>query len=57
MIKVEINGEVREVEADQFKLARTIWNKPGEKYTPEEMFQMGFELKDSPFTSEERKCP
>ena len=46
-MKVIINDEVREIEADQFKLARTMFNKPGEKYTQEEMYAMGFELKGS----------
>lgn len=44
-VEVNINGEVREVEADQMKLARTIWDKPGEKYTEEEMNKMGFKKK------------
>ncbi len=42
MVQVNINGEVRGIEADQMKLARTMWNKPGDKYTEEEMSTMGF---------------
>ena len=44
-IEVIINGETRIVVADQMKLARTMWNKPGTKYTKEEMWEMGFKLK------------
>ena len=39
--KVTINNETREIECDVFKLSNTLWNKPGEKYTEEEMFEMG----------------
>ena len=41
-VKVVINGEVKIVDADQMKLARTIWNKSGTKYTEKEMWRMGF---------------
>ena len=41
-VLVTINNEEREIECDQIKLARTIWNKQGDKYTEEEMFEMGF---------------
>jgi len=30
---VQINGETREIECNQMKLARTMWNKSGDKYT------------------------
>ena len=44
-VQVTINGETRIIKADQMKLARTMWNKPGDKYTDEEMDKMGFEKK------------
>jgi len=44
-MKVMIGDEVREVDADVMKLARTMFNKEGDKYTEEEMWEMGFELK------------
>jgi len=43
---VQINGETREIECNQMKLARTMWNKSGDKYTKKEMYDMGFELKE-----------
>ena len=42
-----IKGEERNIECEQMKLARTMWNKPGSKYTEEEMFDMGFKKKES----------
>jgi len=44
-IEVTINGETKMIKANQMKLARTIWNKTGDKYTEEEMWEMGFKLK------------
>jgi len=44
---VQINGETREIECNQMKLARTMWNKSGDKYTKKEMYDMGFELKEN----------
>lgn len=44
-VLVTINGDQKEIIADQMKLARTMFNKPGEKYTKEEMWEMGFKLK------------
>ncbi len=47
---VQINGETREITCNtcnQMKLARTMWNKSGDKYTKKEMYDMGFELKEN----------
>jgi len=44
-VEVEINGEVKVIECDQMKLARTMWNKEGIKYTEKEMWDMGFKKK------------
>ena len=44
-IKVIINNEEREVKCNMFKLANTLWNKSGEKYTEKEMNKMGFKKK------------
>ncbi len=45
-VLVNINGEEREIECDQMKLARTMWKKEGSKYTEKEMFNMGFQRKN-----------
>lgn len=45
-IKVILNREEREIEGNIFRLANTLWNKSGEKYTEEEMNKMGFEKKN-----------
>lgn len=44
-IEVTIKGETRKIKVDQMKLARTMFNKSGTKYTEEEMWEMGFEKK------------
>jgi hypothetical protein len=44
---VTLHGETRTVKnCNALKLARTMWNKEGEKYTIEEMDSFGFALKD-----------
>ena len=43
MTQVTINNETKEIECDVIKLANTMWNKSGDKYTEEEMLKMGFE--------------
>ena len=43
---VQLKGVVRTVkDCEMAKLANTIWDKPGRKYTEEEMEEFGFELK------------
>ena len=43
---VEIQGDIRTViGCNALKLARTFWNKNGDRYTTEEMEKFGFELK------------
>ena len=44
-VTVTLNDKMKEVNCDILKLANTIWNKEGEKYTEEEMFNFGFEKK------------
>ena len=44
-IQVTISGETREIVADQMKLARTMFNKSGSKYTQKQMWKMGFKRK------------
>ena len=43
---VEMYGETRTIpNCNALKLANTLWDKDGNKYTIEEMFDFGFELK------------
>ena len=43
---VTIYGETRVVKScNAMKLACTLWNKDGEKYTPQEMDDFGFQRK------------
>ena len=43
---VEIQGDTRiVVDCNALKLARTFWDKYGDKYSVEEMEKFGFELK------------
>ena len=43
---VEIEGDIRTVvDCNALKLARTFWDKYGDKYSVEEMEKFGFELK------------
>lgn len=46
LISVTIGDETKELKCDELKLARTLWNKPGTKYTMREMEEFGFELKE-----------
>jgi len=42
---VDIGGKTKEIKCDMLKLANTMWNKEGEKYTEKEMWDMGFKRK------------
>lgn len=43
---VTMGGVTHTIEnCDAIKLANSIWDRPGEKYSKEEMFNLGFEPK------------
>ena len=44
--KIIMGNESRNINCDMLKLSRTMFNKQGDKYTQQEMYEMGFELKE-----------
>ena len=43
--KIEMDGQSKVIKANVLKLMNTFYNKTGEKYTEEEMEELGFERK------------